>query len=42
MGGEENMVHLLSADGVEDWPRMSKAAVAERLVARIAAALAAK
>ncbi len=42
MGGEENMVHLLSADGVEDWPRMSKAAVAARLVARIAASLAAE
>jgi phosphopantothenoylcysteine decarboxylase/phosphopantothenate--cysteine ligase len=42
MGGEDNTVHLLSRDGVEDWPRMSKAAVAERLVARIAAALAAR
>jgi phosphopantothenoylcysteine decarboxylase/phosphopantothenate--cysteine ligase len=39
MGGEENSVHLLSKDGVEDWPQMSKAAVAERLVARIAKAL---
>ena len=35
-GGEENTVHLVSADGVEDWPRLSKDAVAERLAARIA------
>jgi phosphopantothenoylcysteine decarboxylase/phosphopantothenate--cysteine ligase len=35
-GGAENTVHLVSADGVEDWPRLSKAEVAERLVARIA------
>ncbi len=40
MGGEENAVHLLSRDGVENWPRMSKAEVAERLVTRIGAALA--
>jgi phosphopantothenoylcysteine decarboxylase/phosphopantothenate--cysteine ligase len=33
-------VHLITADGVEDWPRMPKEAVAERLAARIAAALA--
>jgi phosphopantothenoylcysteine decarboxylase/phosphopantothenate--cysteine ligase len=41
IGGEENRVHLMTADGVEDWPRLPKAEVAERLVARIAAALAA-
>jgi phosphopantothenoylcysteine decarboxylase/phosphopantothenate--cysteine ligase len=40
MGGTENEVHLITADGVEDWPRMAKAAVAERLAARIADALA--
>lgn len=40
MGGDENAVHLLSANGVEDWPRASKRAVAERLVERIAAELA--
>jgi phosphopantothenoylcysteine decarboxylase/phosphopantothenate--cysteine ligase len=40
MGGLENEVHLITADGVEDWPRMPKEAVAERLAARIAAALA--
>ncbi|MBV9116467.1 MAG: phosphopantothenoylcysteine synthase, partial [Acetobacteraceae bacterium] len=39
MGGAENAVHLISADGVEDWPRMSKEAVAERLALRIAGAL---
>jgi Phosphopantothenate-cysteine ligase (EC 6.3.2.5)/Phosphopantothenoylcysteine decarboxylase (EC 4.1.1.36) len=36
MGGTENAVHLITETGVEDWPRMDKAAVAERLAARIA------
>jgi phosphopantothenoylcysteine decarboxylase/phosphopantothenate--cysteine ligase len=40
MGGDENTIHLVSAAGVEDWPTMTKAAVAERLVGRIADALA--
>jgi phosphopantothenoylcysteine decarboxylase/phosphopantothenate--cysteine ligase len=40
MGGERNTVHLVTAAGVEDWPEMPKAAVAEKLAARIAAALA--
>jgi phosphopantothenoylcysteine decarboxylase/phosphopantothenate--cysteine ligase len=39
-GGEGNTVHLISPDGVEDWPPMSKRAVAERLVTRIAEELA--
>jgi phosphopantothenoylcysteine decarboxylase/phosphopantothenate--cysteine ligase len=39
-GGEENTVHLISAEGVEHWPRLSKQAVAERLALRIADALA--
>ncbi len=39
MGGVENAVTLITADGVDVWPRMSKVAVAERLAARIAAAL---
>lgn len=39
MGGSENAVHLISDTGVEDWPRMGKAAVAQKLAARIAAAL---
>jgi phosphopantothenoylcysteine decarboxylase/phosphopantothenate--cysteine ligase len=36
-GGDTNLVHLVGADGVEDWPRLGKAAVAERLAERIAA-----
>ncbi|MCS0494860.1 bifunctional phosphopantothenoylcysteine decarboxylase/phosphopantothenate--cysteine ligase CoaBC [Ancylobacter sp. MQZ15Z-1] len=39
MGGDENAVHLITAEGVEHWPRASKADVAGRLVARVAAAL---
>jgi phosphopantothenoylcysteine decarboxylase/phosphopantothenate--cysteine ligase len=38
-GGDANTVHLVSADGVEDWPTLSKRAVAERLAERIAEAL---
>ena len=30
-GGTENTVHLVAADGVESWPRLSKQEVAERL-----------
>ncbi len=40
MGGSENAVTVLSAEGAETWPRMSKEAVAERLARKIAAALA--
>ena len=39
MGGSENDVTLITADGSEDWPRMSKDEVARRLAARIAEAL---
>lgn len=39
MGGDENAVHLITADGVEDWPRMPKQEVARRLAERVAAAL---
>ena len=39
MGGEENAVHLITADSVEDWPRLAKQEVARRLAERIAAAL---
>ena len=35
-GGDDNTIHLVTADGVEDWPRMSKDGVAERLVTRLA------
>jgi phosphopantothenoylcysteine decarboxylase/phosphopantothenate--cysteine ligase len=41
MGGADNAVHLVTASGVEDWPRMPKEDVARRLAARIAEALAA-
>jgi phosphopantothenoylcysteine decarboxylase/phosphopantothenate--cysteine ligase len=40
MGGAENTIHLVSATGVEDWPRLPKEEVARRLAARVAAALA--
>src|SRR5262245_26563640 len=40
MGGDRNMVHLVTADSVESWPDQSKDEVARGLVARIAAALA--
>jgi phosphopantothenoylcysteine decarboxylase/phosphopantothenate--cysteine ligase len=40
-GGDDNTVHLITAEGTEDWPRMTKRAVAERLAGRIAAALSA-
>lgn len=36
MGGKENAVTLISDAGAEDWPRMGKQAVAEKLAARIA------
>ena len=39
MGGHHNRVHLITADGVENWPEASKEEVARRLVARIADAL---
>ncbi|MDE1569313.1 bifunctional phosphopantothenoylcysteine decarboxylase/phosphopantothenate--cysteine ligase CoaBC [Aquabacter sp. P-9] len=39
MGGDLNTVHLVSAEGVEDWPSATKTEVARKLVARIAAAL---
>jgi phosphopantothenoylcysteine decarboxylase/phosphopantothenate--cysteine ligase len=38
-GGDSNTVHLVTGEGVEEWPRMSKDAVAERLTSRIADAL---
>jgi phosphopantothenoylcysteine decarboxylase/phosphopantothenate--cysteine ligase len=36
MGGESNQVHLVTADGVESWERLSKREVAQRLARRIA------
>ncbi|WP_075220580.1 bifunctional phosphopantothenoylcysteine decarboxylase/phosphopantothenate--cysteine ligase CoaBC [Acuticoccus yangtzensis] len=41
-GAGENTVHLVTADSVEDWPRLSKEEVGTRLVARIADALKAR
>ena len=40
MGGPENEVRLITAEGAEAWPRASKRDVAARLVDRIAAAFA--
>jgi phosphopantothenoylcysteine decarboxylase / phosphopantothenate---cysteine ligase len=40
-GGAENTVHLVAADGVESWPRLSKHDVAERLTDAIVHRLAA-
>ena len=40
MGGNENAVTLVTAEGAEEWPRMGKDAVARKLAERIAAALA--
>jgi phosphopantothenoylcysteine decarboxylase/phosphopantothenate--cysteine ligase len=40
MGGTENAVTLITEDGAESWPRMSKHETARRLAARIAGALA--
>lgn len=39
MGGAENAVTMITAQGAESWPRMGKAEVARRLAAQIAAAL---
>lgn len=36
MGGDRNTVHLVTADGVDSWPELDKAEVAQRLVARAA------
>jgi phosphopantothenoylcysteine decarboxylase/phosphopantothenate--cysteine ligase len=40
MGGARNRVHLVTADGVEDWPEAGKDEVARHLIERIADALA--
>jgi phosphopantothenoylcysteine decarboxylase/phosphopantothenate--cysteine ligase len=36
MGGDENAVTLITPDGIEPWPRMSKTATADALASRIA------
>jgi phosphopantothenoylcysteine decarboxylase / phosphopantothenate---cysteine ligase len=38
-GGDSNMIHLVDANGVEDWPVMTKREVAARLAERIASSL---
>jgi phosphopantothenoylcysteine decarboxylase/phosphopantothenate--cysteine ligase len=42
MGGDVNTIQLVTRDGVETWPPLSKEAVAARLAQRIAAALVAR
>ena len=37
MGGDRNRVNIISADGIDVWPDLSKDDVAERLAALIAA-----
>jgi phosphopantothenoylcysteine decarboxylase/phosphopantothenate--cysteine ligase len=39
MGGDTNRIHLVTADGVEDWPPLAKPDVARRLAQKIADAL---
>jgi phosphopantothenoylcysteine synthetase/decarboxylase len=39
MGGERNRVHLITDEGVEDWPETSKEEVARHLIERVAQAL---
>jgi phosphopantothenoylcysteine decarboxylase/phosphopantothenate--cysteine ligase len=39
MGGAHNRVHLVTDEGVENWPETSKDEVARQLIARIAEAL---
>ena len=36
MGGARNRVHLITPEGVEDWPETSKEEVARHLIARVA------
>lgn len=39
MGGDRNTVHIVSRDGVDSWPDMSKDEVAEKIITRAAALL---
>jgi phosphopantothenoylcysteine decarboxylase/phosphopantothenate--cysteine ligase len=36
MGGSHNRIHLVTRNGVEDWPEAAKEAVAHHLIARVA------
>ena len=38
-GGDKNTVHLVSANKVEDWPQLSKAEIAKRLMIYVAGLL---
>jgi len=40
MGGARNRVHLITADGISDWPEASKEEVARRLIGCVVKALA--
>ncbi|MDQ3143584.1 MAG: bifunctional phosphopantothenoylcysteine decarboxylase/phosphopantothenate synthase, partial [Pseudomonadota bacterium] len=40
MGGARNRVHLITADGAEDWPEAAKEDIARHLIARVAQELA--
>jgi phosphopantothenoylcysteine decarboxylase / phosphopantothenate---cysteine ligase len=42
MGSDRNRVHLVSRDGVEDWPEASKEEIAERLAEKVAELLGTK
>ncbi|WP_349370591.1 bifunctional phosphopantothenoylcysteine decarboxylase/phosphopantothenate--cysteine ligase CoaBC [Salinarimonas sp.] len=42
MGGDHNAVHLVSPEGVEDWPRAAKDDIARRLVDRLSTMLSRK
>lgn len=39
MGGHRNRVHLVTGEGIEDWPESSKTDVARHLIRRVAAEL---
>lgn len=39
MGGDRNRVRIVTHDGIEDWPEMTKAEVAERLASLVATRL---
>jgi phosphopantothenoylcysteine decarboxylase/phosphopantothenate--cysteine ligase len=39
MGGDSNTIHLVTKEGVEHWPKQSKAEVAAALIDRIAGAI---
>jgi phosphopantothenoylcysteine synthetase/decarboxylase len=39
MGGHRNRVHLVTSDGIENWPEASKEDVARQLIARVEKAL---